>query len=128
MICGMSTPDDASESVIRRLMDGRYSEESFRCLFEKYHHAVSSFFFRKGFPSEDRRDLTQEVFVAVHQGIKDLRSEGAFLSWLFSIANHVALRHWERERSRPRLQPVASDRDAEPGSYSDTAIDRLAAS
>src|SRR5205807_8225815 len=87
MICGMSTPDDASESVIRQLMDGRYSEESFRCLFEKYHHAVSSFFFRKGFSSEDRRDLTQEVFVAVHQGIKDLRSEDAFISWLFSIAN-----------------------------------------
>jgi RNA polymerase sigma-70 factor (ECF subfamily) len=128
MICGMSMPDDANESVIRQLMEGRYSEESFRCLFEKYYHAVSSFFFRKGFSSEDRRDLTQEVFVAVHQGIKDLRSEGAFISWLFSIANHVALRYWERERSRPKLQTVASQLDAEPSGPSDTVIDRLAAS
>ncbi|HEV3038294.1 MAG TPA: sigma-70 family RNA polymerase sigma factor [Candidatus Angelobacter sp.] len=124
----MSMPDDASESVIRQLMEGRYSEESFRCLFEKYHHAVSSFFFRKGLSSEDRRDLTQDVFVAVHQGIKNLRSEDAFVPWLFSIANHVALRFWERERSRPKLQPVAADRDAEAGDHNDTAIDRLAAS
>lgn len=120
-------PEDASESVIRQLMEGRFSEEKFRCLFEKYHHAVSSFFFRKGFSSEDRRDLCLEVFVAVHQGITNLRSEDSFLPWLFSIANHVALRHWERERSRPKLQFASSDADAEPGDQSDTAIDRLAA-
>lgn len=105
MICGMSRPEAARRSVVRELMDGPYSEEAFRCLFERYHHAVSSFFSRKGLSPEDRRDLTQEVFVAVHGGIKNLRNEHAFVPWLFSIANHVALRHWERERSRPKLQP-----------------------
>ncbi|HEV2992083.1 MAG TPA: RNA polymerase sigma factor [Candidatus Angelobacter sp.] len=128
MIGGMSMPEDASESVIRQLMEGRFSEEKFRCLFEKYHHAVSSFFFRKGFCTEDRRDLCLEVFVAVHQGITNLRSEDSFLPWLFAIANHVALRHWERERARPRLQFAFSDSDAETSEQSDTIIDRLAAS
>ena len=108
----MSPPDDVSQGVIRQLMDGRNWEENFRCLFEKYYHAVSSFFFHKRLSSEDRRDLTQEVFVAVHQGIKNLRSEEAFLPWLFSIANHVALRYWERQRSRPRLE-VEPDAESE---------------
>ena len=117
IICAMPAPGESRAGFVRPLMEGRGTEEDFRSLFEQYHHAVSAFFFRKGFSQEDGRDLTQEVFVAVHQSIRNLRSEAAFVSWLFSIANHVALRYWERERARPKLQPVPVAADAEtPGS------------
>ena len=111
MICGMSPPEEVRHSLIRQLIDGRNLEENFRLVFERYHHAVSGFFFRQGLSPEDRRDLTQEVFVNVYQAIKNLQSEAAFVPWLFSIANHVALRHWERQRARPKLQTFFSDRE-----------------
>src|SRR5262245_52837619 len=100
----MPAADDAG-SAVRELMEGRNVDENFRRLFERYYAAVSGFFFRKGFNSEDCRDLTQEVFVAVYSGIESLRSESAFITWLFSIARHVGLRHLERKRKYTALQP-----------------------
>lgn len=117
----MPAPDDSSANIIQQLMEGHNQEENFRRLFERYYRAVSGFFFRKGFSAEDSRDLTQEVFVAVFRGIKDLRTEGAFISWLFSIANHVALRYWEQERSRPRVL-VAKANESDSDDQADDAI------
>jgi len=119
----MSPPGDVRHSLIRQLIEGRNLEENFRLLFERYHHAVSAFFFRQGLSPEDRRDLTQEVFVNVYQAIKNLQSEAAFVPWLFSIANHVALRHWERERTRPRLQTFFTGAEGE--EQDDPLIDRI---
>jgi RNA polymerase sigma-70 factor (ECF subfamily) len=125
MICGMSPPEEVRHNLIRQLIEGRNLEENFRLIFERYHHAVSAFFFRQGLSPEDRRDLTQEVFVNVYQAIKNLQNEAAFVPWLFSIANHVALRHWERQRTRPKLQTFFSDReDDEPG---EPEMDRIPA-
>lgn len=100
----MPTQDDSGEGYIRQLMQGRNVEESFYWVFRKYHSAVSGFFFRKGFSSEDCRDLTQDVFFAVYSGIKKLRSEAAFVTWLFSIAHNTARRNWERQKRHPVLQ------------------------
>lgn len=106
MICAMPTQDDSGQSYIRELMQGRNVEESFHWLFLRYHSAVTGFFFRKGFSSEDCRDLTQDVFFAVYTGVKNLRSEAAFVTWLFSIAHNTALRYWERQKKHARLQLV----------------------
>jgi RNA polymerase sigma-70 factor (ECF subfamily) len=125
MICGMSPPEEVRHSLIRQLIEGRNLEENFRLVFERYHHAVSAFFFRQGLSPEDRRDLTQEVFVNVYLAIKNLRSEAAFVPWLFSIANHVALRHWERERTRPKLQTFFSGDEGE--EQNDLVMDRIPA-
>lgn len=107
----MPSQDDSGESYIRQLIQGRDVEESFHWVFRRYHAAVSGFFFRKGFSSEDCRDLTQDVFFAVYTGVKNLRSEAAFVTWLFSIANNTALRHWERQKKHARLQLVSSRQD-----------------
>jgi len=111
---------------IRQLMQGRNVEESFHWLFQRYHTAVSGFFFRKGFSSEDCRDLTQDVFFAVYTSVKNLRSEGAFVTWLFSIANNTALRHWERQKKHSRLQLVPS-RDVTDDSQAASEVERVAA-
>jgi RNA polymerase sigma factor (sigma-70 family) len=127
MICAMPMQDDSGQSHIRQLMQGRNVEESFHWLFQRYHTAVSGFFFRKGFSSEDCRDLTQDVFFAVYTSVKNLRSEGAFVTWLFSIANNTALRHWERQKKHSKLQLVPS-RDVADDSQAASEVERVAAS
>ncbi len=127
MICAMPRQDDSGQSYIRQLMQGRNVEESFHWLFLRYHTAVSGFFFRKGFSSEDCRDLTQDVFFAVYTGVKNLRSEAAFVTWLFSIASNTALRHWERQKKHSKLHLVAA-RDPEDDDQAASEIERVAAS
>ena len=126
MICAMPLQDDSTESHIRQLMQGRNVEESFHWLFLRYHSAVSGFFFRKGFSSEDCRDLTQDVFFAVYTGVKNLRSEAAFVGWLFSIAHNTALRCWERQKKQARLQLVAAS-GAPPDDEPASEVERVAA-
>jgi len=127
MIRAMPAQDDLGATYIRQLMQGRNVEESFLWLFRRYHSAVSRFFSRRGFSQEDCRDLTQDVFFAVYVGVKNLRSEDAFITWLFSIARNVALRHWERQMRHAKLELVPSrDVDAEEGGTA--AVDRVAGS
>jgi RNA polymerase sigma-70 factor (ECF subfamily) len=78
-------------------MKGRDVEENFRQLFQSHYPAVSRFFARSGFSADDCRDLTQEVFLAVYMGLDTLRSDTAFVAWLFSIARHIGFRHLERQ-------------------------------
>src|ERR1035438_9337823 len=72
-------------NLIRALREHRDVEENFRRLFQLYYSAVFSYFSRKGFPPEDCRDLTQEVFVGVYTGLDRLRADDAFTAWLFTI-------------------------------------------
>ena len=94
----MPAPEDTENSPIARLMESRDVEENFRLLFDQYYPAVWGFFSRRGFGPEDCRDLTQEVFVAVYSGIDTLRSESAFVAWLFSIARHMMYRQMDRRK------------------------------
>ena len=116
----MSTPDERTGAVVRQLITRQNIEENFRWLFDKYYSAVYGFFYRKGFPPEDCRDLTQEVFVAVYMQVDKLRNDAAFVAWLFSISRHIAMRHLERLRKHPVVHAGADE--------SATPLDAVAAS
>jgi RNA polymerase sigma-70 factor (ECF subfamily) len=75
--------------LIREIKQGLNVEDNFHWLFERHYAQILRFFRRKGFDIEDCRDLTQETFVSVYRGVKDLRREEQFESWLFAIAHNV---------------------------------------
>jgi RNA polymerase sigma-70 factor (ECF subfamily) len=104
-----TTPMDPQRSIIRQLMDGSDVEENFRRLFQSYYQAVFNLFARKGFSPDECRDLTQEVFLAVYEGIENLRSESAFLSWLFATARNIGFRYLDRKRRSVGMTPPTSD-------------------
>jgi len=79
---------DSSE-LIREIKQGLNVEDNFHVLFDRHYAQVLRFFRRKGFEAEDCRDLTQQTFVSVYKGLKDLRQEEQFESWLFVIAHNV---------------------------------------
>ena len=53
-------------------------------------------------PPEDCRDLTQEVFVSVHKGLKGLRDETQFHNWLFKITRNIFKNELERRKAKKR--------------------------
>ena len=111
IIAQMPETDDLDANVIRQLRAGRNVEDNFQRLFRKYYPAVSGFFTRHGLSSEESRDLTQDVFLAVYSGLKNLRDDAAFVGWLFSISRHVWFRHLERQKRVPQAMAARAGRD-----------------
>jgi RNA polymerase sigma-70 factor (ECF subfamily) len=85
----VNPPDHDLVELIRAIKQGLNVEDNFHLLFDRHHARILRFFRRKGFDPEDCRDLTQETFVSVFKGLKDLRQEEQFESWLFAIAHNV---------------------------------------
>ncbi|MCS6816683.1 MAG: sigma-70 family RNA polymerase sigma factor, partial [Blastocatellia bacterium] len=98
----MGERERPGEAIIRELQQGRDREENFRVLFERYYHVVYRFFRRKGFSSEDARDLTQETFFSVYRGLDELREPAQFEPWLYRIAKNLAINEMERRQAKKR--------------------------
>lgn len=105
-----------TETIIRQLQRGQEWEENFRLLFERYYDQVYRFFRRKGLPSEDCRDLTQETFFSVYKGVGELRDAAQFESWLYRIAKNVYFNEMERRGAKKRtaLQVSLEEQWAQP--------------
>ena len=85
----MNASDRDPIDLIHEIKQGLNVEDNFHWLFDRHYTQVLRFFRRKGFEAEDCRDLAQQTFVSVYKGLKDLRHEEQFESWLFAIAHNV---------------------------------------
>lgn len=103
--------------LIREIKQGLNVEANFHWLFERHHTQILRFFRRKGFYPEDCRDLTQETFISVYKGIKDLEQEGQFEGWLFAIAHNVCCDMIQRRTAQKRsgtLLPLEAEGESRP--------------
>lgn len=82
--------------VVRLAQQGR--ELAFRELVRRYERPVFSLIFRMVRDRETAEDLAQDSFVKVLNHIDKYSPEFKFSSWLFKIANNVAIDHLRRRR------------------------------
>src|ERR1043166_5941648 len=82
--------------VVALAQQGR--DAAYRELIRRYERPVFSLVFRMVRDRELAEDLTQDTFVKVLQNIDRYRSEFKFSSWLFKIANNVAIDHLRRRQ------------------------------
>jgi len=104
----VSLPDTDPVELIRAIKQGVNVEDNFRRLFDRHYAQILRFFRRKGFDSEECRDLTQETFISVYKGIRELRHDEQFESWLFAIAHNVWCRVIERRSAQKRSAKLLS--------------------
>jgi RNA polymerase sigma-70 factor (ECF subfamily) len=71
----------------------RGRDEAFRELIRRYERPVFSLIFRMVRDRELAEDLAQDTFIKVLNHIDRYRPEFKFSSWLFKIANNVAIDH-----------------------------------
>lgn len=92
------------QSLVARSRDR--DDEAFRELVELYaervHRLVASIL--GPFSDLDAEDVTQDVFLKVHQKLGQFRGEASFGTWLYRIAYRTALE--ERRAGRIRLPHV----------------------
>jgi RNA polymerase sigma-70 factor (ECF subfamily) len=82
--------------VVRLAQQGR--ELAFRELVRRYERPVFSLIFRMVRDRETSEDLAQDAFIKVLNHIDKYSPEFKFSSWLFKIANNVAIDHLRRRR------------------------------
>lgn len=82
--------------VVALAQHGR--EAAYRELIRRYERPVFSLVFRMVRDRELAEDLTQDTFIKVLNHIDKYRAEFKFSSWLFKIANNVAIDHLRRRQ------------------------------
>lgn len=88
----LATLPDAD--VVALAKEGR--EAAFRELVRRYERPVFSLLMRMVRDRDSAEDLAQETFIKVLNHVDRYRPEFKFSSWLFKIANNVAIDHLRR--------------------------------
>ncbi len=96
----MAPPPDLSNlpdaDVVALAQRGR--EPAFREIVRRYERPVFSLIFRMVRDSATAEDLAQDAFIKVLNNIDKYRPEFKLSSWLFKIANNVAIDHLRRRQ------------------------------
>jgi RNA polymerase sigma-70 factor (ECF subfamily) len=106
-----------------RLMIGVRDGEpgAFEELVEKYQHRLVALLHHLVGSAEEAEDLAQEVFLRIYRARKKYRARAKFSTWLFTIANNLAL---NALRSRQR-KPVVPLRTTDSGPLGPRPAERL---
>lgn len=87
----LDLPNLPDADVVALAKRGR--EEAFRELIRRYERPVFSLIYRMVRDREAAEDLAQDTFVKVLNNLDRYRPEFRLSSWLFKIANNVAIDH-----------------------------------
>ncbi len=113
---------EARDPDVRLMVQVRNDVQgAFETLLERYQNRLVGIFFHMVGSTEEAEDLCQEVFLRIYRARKGYRPRAKFATWLFTIANNLALNHLRRKgatraspspvpaaRSRPRRSPSTS--------------------
>ncbi|MCA9505923.1 MAG: sigma-70 family RNA polymerase sigma factor [Myxococcales bacterium] len=95
--------DDEGDELDRRLLAraAQGDRRAFDELVERHSDALFRFLRMLLHRDEAAEDALQETWIAVHRAAADYRGEGRFVSWLFTIARHRALRQLDARPTTP---------------------------
>jgi len=95
---------------IRLMLRVRNDEPgAFEDLVENYQHRLIAVMHHVVGNAEEAEDLAQEVFLRVYRARKKYRPRSKFSTWLFTIANNLALNALRRRQRKPAVPLDARD-------------------
>ncbi len=94
----------------RRMIAVRDDEPgAFEELVGKYQHRLVAVLHHLVGDAGDAEDLAQEVFLRIYRARKKYRARAKFSTWLFTIANRLALNALRRRRRKPAVPLAGSE-------------------
>ncbi len=90
---------------------------AFEVMVERYQHRLLGVLAHLIGRVEEAEDLTQEVFLRVYRARKGYRPRAKFSTWLFTIANNLALNHLRGKGRHPSVA-LGGDADGSMGLHS----------
>jgi RNA polymerase sigma-70 factor (ECF subfamily) len=76
---------------------------AFETLVERYQNRLVGILFHLVGSAEEAEDLCQEVFLRVYKARKGYRARSKFSTWLFTIANNLALNYLRNKGRKPSI-------------------------
>lgn len=74
-------------------------DESFQRLYEKYHQDIFQFLYYLVKDREQAEDLVHEVYIKVLKSYSSFEGQSSEKTWLFSIARHVAIDFFRKQKT-----------------------------
>ena len=91
-------------ALVARAREGDHA--AFEEIYRRYERRIYNTVYQVVRNEDDAADITQEAFVRAYRSLKNLRSDEAFVSWLFRIAINLSRNHL---RSRPPFRVESLD-------------------
>ncbi|MDE2506239.1 MAG: sigma-70 family RNA polymerase sigma factor [Planctomycetota bacterium] len=76
---------------------------AFEVLVERYQHRLVGLMYHMIGRMEEAEDLTQDVFLRIYKARKGYRPRAKFSTWIFTIANNLAMNHLRGKGRNPAL-------------------------
>ena len=84
-------------------------ENSFEELVRRYQRPIAAYVYRMTGDYDAALDLTQEVFIKVHNSLARYKSEFKFSTWIYKIAHNAAIDHLRRSAAREQALAINVD-------------------
>ena len=85
---------------------------AFETLVERYQHRLVGVMVHLVGRAEEAEDLTQEVFLRIYRARKGYKPRAKFSTWLFTIANNLALNHLRNQGRKAIVDPLGTSDDS----------------
>lgn len=83
-------------AIIREIRDGQ--PEHYRFLVERYHRGLVQHLYNLVHDGQTAEDVAQEAFIRAYDKLAQYNETYAFSTWLYKIADNIALRHLQTVR------------------------------
>lgn len=84
-------------------------ETSFEELVRRYQRPIAAYVYRMTGDYDTALDLSQEVFIKVHNSLARYKSEFKFSTWIYKIAHNAAIDHLRRNAAREHALTTSFD-------------------
>jgi RNA polymerase sigma-70 factor (ECF subfamily) len=107
---------EARDPDVRLMLQVRDDVQgAFEVLVERYQHRLVGVLIHLVGRVEEAEDLTQEVFLRIYRARKGYRPRAKFSTWLFTIANNLALNHLRGKGRNPSAATGSDGPRSAPG-------------
>ena len=95
----------------------------FLSLYKPHHEAFVRFCTAKAYGTMETEDLVNETIARVYERLEKLKSEKAFLSYLFSVASNVVNNQIRKKKIVFYSDDINPNRSIAPDQHADTQLD-----
>lgn len=81
--------DDGDEKIVKKILDGEGA--LFEEIIRRYKNPIYALCFRMVGNAEDAKDLAQETFIKVYNGLEKYNPAYRFSTWIFKIASNLCV-------------------------------------
>ena len=88
--------DTQEKALIAQILDGSYDE--YRYFVDRYHRGLVQHLYRMTYDGDTAEDIAQEAFIKAYEKLSQFNDAYAFSTWLYRIADNIAIRQLQRTR------------------------------